>query len=147
MYLHHFHLFLYFFIIVTFTATVSSILNYSTSALRLGMTLPHDILSTLCTTCNREIQYVPVKSNTNGNQGRWLAKCLNRNLETGETCNTFRWLPNSRTPSLSPRLAAANQLPVSIVEPQSLTFAPTMDSQTVITLPKPTCLTMGCNST
>ena len=33
------------------------------------------------------------------------------NPTTGERCNFFRWLPGSRTPSVSPRLGSTSQLP------------------------------------
>ncbi|KIJ89904.1 hypothetical protein K443DRAFT_15706 [Laccaria amethystina LaAM-08-1] len=49
--------------------------------------------------------------NANGNKGRLLAKCLHTDPDTGVKCSFFHWLAGSRTPSLSPCLNSASQLP------------------------------------
>ncbi|KAF8807014.1 hypothetical protein BYT27DRAFT_7167355 [Phlegmacium glaucopus] len=150
MFFNYFHSFLSLFIVAALFST--SFANYSIPTHFPNMSLPREVLSINCATCHREIQYAPVKSNANGNQGRWLAKCLNRNPETGETCNMFRWLPGSRSPSLSPLLASNTQLP-AFSGPEFLASSPTLRSQATHLSPslpaphKSTCPTLGCNST
>jgi hypothetical protein len=79
------------------------------------------------------------------------------NPTTGERCNFFRWLPGSRTPSVSPRLGSTSQLP-TFTQPSEpgplpfVTFPGTGGQQNPLSMPlvatrKATCLMTGCNST
>ncbi|KAF8956528.1 hypothetical protein BDZ97DRAFT_1925426 [Flammula alnicola] len=114
------------------------------------MSQPQEIPPIPCITCGRLVHYSSVKSDTNGNKGRLLAKCVQVNPETGTMCNFFRWLAGSRTPSLSPRLGSTNQLPAVAQPggPAPLSFYPVPGIGDALVPPrKPTCLTVGCNST
>ncbi|KAF8957662.1 hypothetical protein BDZ97DRAFT_1924400 [Flammula alnicola] len=114
------------------------------------MSQPQEIPPIPCITCGCLVHYSPVKSDTNGNKGRLLAKCVQVNPETGTMCNFFRWLAGSRTPSLSPRLGSTNQLPAVAQPggPAPLSFYPAPGIGDALVPPrKPTCLTVGCNST
>jgi hypothetical protein len=79
------------------------------------------------------------------------------NPTTGERCNFFRWLPGSRTPSVSPRLGSTSQLP-AFTQPSGpgplpfVLFPGTGGQQNLSSMPsaaprKATCLMVGCNST
>ncbi|KAF8152443.1 hypothetical protein B0H34DRAFT_861722 [Crassisporium funariophilum] len=114
------------------------------------MSQPQEIPPIPCITCGRLVHYLPVKSDTNGNKGRMLAKCVQVNPETGTMCDFFCWLAGSRAPSLSPRLGSTNQLPAVAQPggPAPLSFYPVPGIGDALVPPrKPTCLTVGCNST
>ena len=81
------------------------------------------------------------------------------NPTTGERCNFLRWLPGSRTPSVSPpsRLGSTSQLP-AFTHPSGpgplpfVLFLGTGGQQNLLSMPsaaprKATCLMVGCNST
>lgn len=123
-------------------------LVFSISSCSIRMSQPHETPSIQCITCKRNVQYAPVKSDANGNQGRLLAKCLHTDPSTGVKCNFFRWLAGSRTPSLSPRLASTSQLPA--VDQHGGPVLLTSISDAAGAPPasqKQSCATMGCSST
>ncbi|KAF8186297.1 hypothetical protein BJ912DRAFT_469098 [Pholiota molesta] len=102
-----------------------------------------------CGTCSRPLRYKIVKSNTNGNCGRYYARCFNPHTVSGIPCKFWDWYdsgplsqPPSRSPTQSPATSATINQPTSSAN-EDARFPP--PSQPSIP-PREVCRTLGCKS-
>jgi len=104
--------------------------------------------SACCSTCGRVINYLRVKSNKNGNQGRLLAKCFSLNESTGERCDFWSWHPDSRPLTSSPpQLCPSSDDLEPIWSAPGLSAPLAVDSAPAAHATKCVCPAPGCKST